>query len=450
MRGILVAIAGRLLPASEKLVLGILVYVGSLFNDLEASPFNYNLGYRAEYSDNIARIPNEREAQSELINIVNAGFSYLENSSTINARILGNVAYNQYYHETYENQTTSTLNAYAEAFLLQRTLSWVATDSFRRLQIDPLLPDTPTNRQNSNAWVTGPNANFRLGTVDIATFEARYGHAWVENLDIDNIRYSYATRWAHRVSERSTLSLNYEYLDVDFEDDVLNSDLSRHNYFLRASIIDARNRFTFDLGQTKIERERSAPVSDWLIHLTVSLQAATHSSAGMTYRREYSDTGGELLSSTTTADLSPGSTMPILGTDVVTSEPFYLEAGDLFYTYRGVVVPWTARVFYRDTDYEVSPLDRQEWGVAFDARYLYSSSVYFQLFGSYSMLSFDQPLREDRYSGAGLSCAYRMTPHMQAGVEIRRYGRRSSVINQDYIDNRIALTFTYGSAPAGH
>lgn len=448
MRGIFIALASRPMPAMNRLMLGTLACVGYWVNDLEASPFNYNLGYRAEYSDNITRIPSERDAQSELINTVNAGFSYLENTGTVNTRVLANVAYNQYYHETFENQTTLSLNAYGEAFFVQRTLSWVATDSFQRLQIDPLLPDTPTNQQNSNAWVTGPNAYLRLGAVDTVIFEGRYGQSWVENLDIDNDRYSYAARWVHRISTRSILSLNYEYLDVDYENDTLNSDLSRHNYFLRASVIDARTRFTFDLGRTRIEREGFTSVDDWLIHMTASMQAATTSLAGLSYRREYSDTGGELLSSST--DPSQGPAMPILGTDVVTSEPFYLHGGDLFYTYRGVVVPWTMRAFYRDIDYQISPTDRQEWGVTFDARYLYSSSVYFQLFGSYSVLSFDQLLREDQDSNVGLSFAYRMTPNLQAALEVRRFGRRSTVINQDYIDNRAALTLIYGSSPAGH
>lgn len=442
--------ASRPLSVPNRFIPCVLVCMCGWLSSLEASQFGYSLGYRAEYSDNITRIPNEREGRSDLINTASAGFSYIENTSTINARVVGAAAYSSYRRSSFENQTNLNLDAYGEAFVVQRTLSWVAADGFRRLQIDPLLPDTPANRQNSNSWATGPNAYLRLGSVDTVTFEGRYGRAWVENIDIDNNRYAYAARWAHRATARSVLSLNYEHLDVDFENDTLNTDLSRKNYFLRADFREARMQFTFDLGHARIERSGNDPDGDWLIHLTASTQAATASGMGLGYRRKYSDTGGDLLPTAAPTQPSAGGGMTTLGTDVVTSEPYYLEAAELYYTYTGNVFPWTVQMFHRDIDYQTLPGDRQEKGALVDVRYLYSSSVSFQLLSAYNILAYDQPLREDRQSNVGITLTYRMTPNLRAEMGVRRFGRRSTEPDQEYTDDRVAITLLYGNRPAAH
>lgn len=449
MRVISIAIATRSLSAPNKLMLGMLLCVGTWAKDLEASQFDYNLRYRAEYSDNVTRIPDEREGQSELINSAIAGFSFLENTSTFNARVIGSATYSHYYNNLFENQTTFSLDAYGEAYVVQRTLSWVAADGFRRLQVDPLLPDTPANRQNSNAWATGPNVYLRFGAVDTVSVEGRYGQSWVENLDIDNDRYSYAARWAHRVTARGTFSLNYEHLDVDFENDVANADIARQNYFFRANIRDARNDLTFDLGRTRIDRDGYPPNRNWLIHLTVSMQPDTSSRIGVHYRREYSDTGGELLPAATSSQATTGSGALSLAADVVASEPFYLEDADLYYTRQASTFPWTTRVFYRDIDYEVSPTDRQERGLLLDVRYLFSSTGYVQLLTIYTILLYDQMMREDKDSNIGVTFAYRMTSNLQASLNFLRFGRRSTAPGQDYTDDRVGLTITYSSRPVG-
>lgn len=443
-------IAIRSLPAPRRMLLGVLVFVSCWAESLHASQLDFSLGYRAEYSDNITRIPEEREGQSELINTLSAQFSYLENTGTINARVLAGVAYNDFYHKTFDNQTNLSLDAYGEAFFVERTASWVAVDGFRKLQIDPLLPDTPTNRQDSNAWATGPNVYLRFGSVDTMTLEARYGRSWVESLDIDNDRHSYATRWAHKTSARTTWSLNYEYLDVDYENDMLNTDLSRHNAFLRADVRDPRTQFTVDVGRTRLERDDFEPSSDWLAHMTLSTQTGSNTNAGMHYRREYADTGGELLPSAPDQPVSgigTGSGAQTLGADVVNNAPYYVKQVDLFYTRRGSTLPWLVQVFSRDIDYLMSPGDRQEEGAMVNVSYLYSSSVSFQLLSTYNILVFDQLMREDRESNVGITFAYRMTPNLQASLDIRRFGRRSSESGQDYTDDRFALTFMYGSRP---
>jgi len=430
------------------------VLVGAMcrVESVQAAQFDYNLGYRAEYSDNVTRVADDQFAVEELIHTTSAGFTFLENTSALNARVHGSAAYNAYNNRTFDNQTTYLLDAYGEFFVASNTLSWVAADGFRSLLIDPQTPDTPNNRQNSNVWATGPNLGLRLSSVDTLGLEGRYGHSWVENLDLDNDRTSYAARWVHRLSERTRLSLNYEYLNVEFTENPAIPDITRHNYFLRTGIHDLRNTFVLDLGRTSIERDGFEPHRNWLVHLLLSRQSGSFSSLGMHLRREYSDTGGELLPAATPTPAAGAGAAP-LGADVVTGEPFYLTHADVFYNHRGSAFPWLLRAIYRDVDYENENLpvnnDRQEKAVQLDVRYQLSGTVTLQFLGTYTILAFEEPSREDRDSNAGFIVSYRMTPHIQTALDLRQFTRQSTAVNQDYTDNRVALSIIYGSRPSG-
>jgi hypothetical protein len=440
----------RFAPTHTRFFLCSLICFGGWAQDTGAASFTYSLGYRAEYSDNIYRLPDEQEVQSDLINTVLVGFTYLENTSTFNARILGNFIYEDYYNKTFENQTNNWLDAYGEYFFVPQVVSWVAADGFRKVQIDPLEPDTPTNRQDSNVFVTGPNVYLRFGPVDTLTIEARYGRAWVENVDIDSERDFIATRWAHRLSERNTLSLNYEFLDVDYENSTLNTDFRRHNFFLRANASSARNVYTLDLGRTRIEPYGDEAISNWLVRLDSTWQASSISSVGVHYGREYSDTASDLIPTGVIEQVGSGGIIPPIGTDIVTGELYYTEEVEFFYTRRGNTFPWSARLFNRRIDYDTSPEDRQEKGSLVDARYVFSSTLSYQASASYTVLEYDQLGREDRDAIMGVALIYRAGPNLTAGLSLRRFVRKSTDSTAEYTDDRPAITINYATRPAAH
>jgi hypothetical protein len=440
----------RFAPTHTRFFLCSLICFGGWAQDTGAASFTYSLGYRAEYSDNIYRLPDEQEVQSDLINTVLVGFTYLENTSTFNARILGNFTYEDYYNKTFENHTNNWLDAYGEYFFVPQVVSWVVADGYRKVQIDPLQPDTPTNRQDSNVFVTGPDIHLRFGPVDTLTLEGRYGRAWVENVDIDSERDFFAARWAHRLSARNTLSLNYEFLDVDYENSTLNTDFIKHNFFLRAVANSARNVYTLDLGRTRIEPDGGEPISNWLVRLDSTWQASSISTVGVHYGREYSDTAAQLMPTGAADQTTSGGIVPPLGTDIVTGELFYTELVELLYTRRGNTFPWSARLFNRRIDYEFSPDDRQEKGSLIDVRYLYSNTLSFQVSASYTVLEYEQPVRDDRDAIMGVALIYRAGSNLTAALNLRRFNRTSTDLNQEYTDDRLAFTITYATRPASH
>lgn len=427
-------------------VLTLLISSSIAIQNAAASTFTYHLGYRAEYSDNISRVPDD--LRWDLINTLTGGFTYLQNTSTFNARVAASASYFDYYRNTFSPQNDLTLDAYGELFFVPQVLSWVAADGFRKVQIDPRQADLPTNRQNSNVFITGPNVYLHLGPVDTVTLEGRYGRSGIddEDFDVDSERDFFATRWLHRLSSRSTFTLNYEFMDVDYEDSVLNTDFIRQNYFLRGNIHSARNDFLLDLGKTRINLARGEPIDNLLFRFTATRQLNSVSSLGIHYGRENSDTGLQLLPAEASSLPTPGGIQVPLGSDIVLRELFYTELTEISYSWRGNTFPWTARIFSRNIDYELSPSSREEKGWLVDARYILTNALSLVASSNYVYTSYKDPaVSETRDSITGVGLLYRLSRSLTAEIDVRRYERISTIPTQEYRDNRIMATLIYNA-----
>lgn len=426
-------------------VLTLLISSSIAIQNAAASTFSYHLGYRAEYSDNILRIADEQAATWDLINTLTGGFTYLQNTSTFNARVAASASYFDYYRDSFGAQNDLTLDAYGELFFVPQVLSWVVADGFRKVQIDPRQAALPTNRQNSNVFITGPNVYLHPGPVDTVTLEGRYGRSGVEDFDVDSERDFFAARWLHRLSSRSTFTLNYEFMDVDYENSVRNTDFIRHNYFLRGNIHSARNDFLLDIGKTRINLARGEPVDNLLFRFTATRQLNSVSSLGIHYGRENSDTGVQLLPAEATSQPTPGGIQVPIGTDIVSRELFYTELSEISYSWRGNTFPWAARVFSRNIDYELSPNSREEKGWLVDARYILTNALSLVASSNYVYTSYTDPVSETWDSIAGIGFVYHLSRSLTAGIDVRRYERRSTIPIQEYTDDRIMATLMYNA-----
>jgi hypothetical protein len=134
----------------------------------------------------------------------------------------------------------------------------------------------------------------------------------------------------------------------------------------------------------------------------------------------------------------------------VSGELYYTERVELIYARRGNTFPWSARVFNRRIDYETSPDDRQEKGSLIDVGYVYSNTLTFQVSSSYTVLEYEQPARDDRDAIMAVALIYRAGPSLTAGLDLRRYLRKSTDSSQEYTDDRLAITINYATRPAAH
>lgn len=231
--------------------------------------------------------------------------------------------------------------------------------------------------------------------------------------------------------------------------------MSRYSAFLRGEYRDPANLLSADAGWTRLEQVGAEKEGNWLLHLNLVRQSGSTSRLGLRYRKEYADTGGYLLPSAPIFFSGGGtiSDVPTLGSAIVNHNPYYLEQVDLYHHRTAGMFPWSIQYYYRDTDFTLLDEDREEVGGSVSVRYAITGTMMLQLLGTYQRTIYWQTVnpddipRKDRDSSVGAVLTYRLTPHLQAGLEARRFDRRSTWIDSGYSDDRFAVTLTYYNSP---
>lgn len=410
---------------------------------------NYSAAYSLEYDDNIFRAPNN--PQSEWINSVSAALGYQSVTTSANQRITANASYLNYSGDSYPNDVVLQLDAFGEWFIRPRTFSWVVTDIFGQVLVDPTTANTPTNRINSNVITTGPNAYLNLSPVDVLTLEARYGYVWIENTDLDSTRQQFASRWQHRLSERSALSLHYQYLDVDFLEQTRSLDnYGRQDAFIRSTVDLGLSQFQLDLGKTLIRPEIGETLDGSLVRLSWLTRLSSVSSFAFLFVREYSDTAIELtpLEATTRPPRRPGDSGNTGAyQSYLTGQPFYIDRAELNLNSAFWSVPVGFQLYSNNISYENAFQDTKEWGSAAHAQYAITATFGILVSTRHSVIEFTTQNIENTDNEFILGATYQLRPHILTGLNWVHAQRNSSNAFGSYTDNRITLSVTYtGSA----
>ncbi len=422
-----------------------LLVAGHLMQTSHAGEFAYGVGYLGEHSDNIRRTPTD--PQSEWVNSAIAGVVYLENGPALDAHLLAQAEYRDYKNDIYNDGPVY----YADASLLWRItpqrLNWVFVDRYSQVTRDVTLPDTPDNRVNANVLDTGPDFYIRFDQVNTLVLGLRYGNASYSEGDLDSNRYGASARWQYASTAETTYSLNYEAEQVKYDNEILNENVMRQDLFIRAERRQARARFRMDLGATRLDRDRTGGTSGNLARLEWSQQLTSVSTAGIQLAREYLDAGTVLLSTATSPTPAPGAPPSSSATGEVTNDFFYTKRAEAYYNRSDSSYGLSARAYYRDLDYEMSPQDRQEAGGRIDVTYNPSSVLATTVYGSYLGVQYQSITRDDQESEAGIRFLYRLNRNLSTILEGRKTWRNSTDVLQEYTDRRVLFSLLYSSSP---
>lgn len=411
----------------------------------DAGQWDYGYGFIGEHISNIRRTATA--AENEWIHAIGAGVAYAEQDDDLNAQVTAQVQLRDYKHETFADETLFFLDSAAIWTLLPRRLTWVVEDVFRQVMLDPTAASTPANRAGANVLNTGPDAYLHFGARNTLSLGARYGNVYVDDNNIDNNRYTGIARWMYQASSVSVWSLNYEHLNVRFDDDAANENFQRGDAYVRYELRHTPSLFRLDIGVTTIDRDRSPDVDGSLTRLTWVRDISSQSNIEVALSGSYQDVGSELLASVTDPTL-PGTTRgsPI-GTDIVTNDVYYTREALVSYTRRGSHVGWTVSGVARDIDFEQTTQDREEVGGRTGISYFFSPLTTFTVFGDYLKVEYVQITREDRDRASGATFVYRLSPNTSIGVELRRDERSSTTTTAEFVDRRVLLSLAYSSGP---
>lgn len=426
--------------------LALLLLFFSAISPLQAGQFAYGLGYMATHSDNITReASNER---SEVVHSYLAGFSYLENTADLVARVFAQATYYDYQDDVFTDEDVYNLNSSLVWTISPQRFTWTVEDAYEETQIVATAADTPANRTNINVFSTGPDLYVRLNPVNTLAFGARVGNVSTSEANIDNDRLSASARWLYEANSYSAYSLNFETLNVNYDDTISNIDYTRHDAFARVDYHPSRSQYLIDLGATKISPERGKELEGSLTRLSWIRQLTQESSFGLSASGEYADTGADILAASTAAGLTigaPGSTTTTLSSDVVTGDVYYAKRANMFYTRRGSQFRVNFSANTQDIDFEITPQDRKENAGFLEVGYFYSETTSVILFTEQTKIEYQNFFRRDTDRDSGIRLGYRVSRSIGLELEGRRTDRSSTDPNAEFEENRIFLSILYSS-----
>ncbi len=426
--------------------LALLLLFFSAISPLQAGQFAYGLGYMATHSDNITReASNER---SEVVHSYLAGFSYLENTADLVARVFAQATYYDYQDDVFTDEDVYNLNSSLVWTISPQRFTWTVEDAYEETQIVATAADTPANRTNINVFSTGPDLYVRLNPVNTLAFGARVGNVSTSEANIDNDRLSASARWLYEANSYSAYSLNFETLDVNYDDTISNIDYTRHDAFARVDYHPSRSQYLIDLGATKISPERGKELEGSLTRLSWIRQLTQESSFGLSASGEYADTGADILAASTAAGLTigaPGSTTTTLSSDVVTGDVYYAKRANMFYTRRGSQFRVNFSANTQDIDFEITAQDRKENAGFLEIGYFYSETTSVILFTEQTKIEYQNFFRRDTDRDSGIRLGYRVSRSIGLELEGRRTDRSSTDPNAEFEENRVFLSILYSS-----
>lgn len=429
---------------SRLLVTGILLGIGTI-EPLRAGESAYGLGYSAEHSDNIALASSNEH--SDWIHSMLAGFAYQENTTDLAARVLAQATSNHYQENSFDDETLLDLNSSAVWTISPQRFLWTLEDNNQQGLVDSAGVNTPANRTNVNVLSTGPDFYLRLTPVHTLTFGARAGDVYTGRANVDNKRLSGSAAWLYQSSSITTLSLNYQTLDVRYENSTLNNDYRSEDVFFRAQFHPSRSQYVLDLGATHINFDRGADVRGTLARLSWIRQLTPESSFGASISKEFLDTGTDVLAASPASGTTGGPEATSGQASIVTGDVYTTKGGTIFYNHRGSHLGAQFQAGKRKLDFEMTPQDRKETNGSLQIDYLFPGATTAALFTGYTRTEYLDVTRRDTERNTGIRVDYHLSRTVSLGLEGRHHDRASTLSSSDYVDNRVLFTVLYSSGP---
>jgi len=220
---------------------------------LSAAELDYSIGFNLTSYENVNLIsdPIESESSTSVRGVLVYSEDAAEHVSFLNL----DLEYLDYKKNQLTDQVNGAITAQSTIIIKPSFFEWHFSDVFSRVTINPLASPSQANLINTNAFLTGPNFYFRLNKNNNLNFTIRAENYIFEEFQLDNSdnnRLTTLATFVHSLNETSTLSLNYQYSIVDYDDEDINSNFDRIDAFLNFNYRRSVYRFVLESGFTNI------------------------------------------------------------------------------------------------------------------------------------------------------------------------------------------------------
>ena len=406
----------------------------------ESDHFRYEFQAGLEASDNRLRTPNDRV--DDLLLIPRVDFSLLHSSERVQSRGSGRFEFEQSLDDGVDEDFRARMAAAVDVAVLPQRLYWTFQDYADIEPVDVFATDSPSNRQQTNVWLTGPALLLGNDRGWSARAEALYSQGKAEATpEFDHARTSLALALQRRTDAVRAWSFATETGEVDFDQpDAI--DFVRSEALLRFDNQTPRLGIDLAVGHGWINYQRLLPThSRPLARATLRWTPTGSNELRAHFAQELSDAGRDLAAE---IDIDAGIVQHTrrwrIGADV-----YRLRSGELEWQHRGVRSEWEFALFAHDYDYlqQALMLDRDSHGARIDGRILINPRLALLAdFGS-ERFEFDDEQRRDRDTYASLQAEQRLAPRWMLRAGLAHYRRSSDASGADFRENVLSLFLVY-------
>jgi hypothetical protein len=197
-------------------------------------------------TDNVSLTPNDK--QSQTLSNTEIDFGYRRTGSALTANLIGDFDYLDYLQGAYSGQFTGRFDGQGALSLWGDRLKWVLEDDYGETQLNPYLPSTPTNLEDTNLLLTGPDLTLRPADQTVLRFDARYALSTYQTSPLDGWRSLESAAIEEELSSSSNVSLNADFMQLHFDDTEVNPDYDNNRYYVRYSAVGARTQIAVSAG----------------------------------------------------------------------------------------------------------------------------------------------------------------------------------------------------------
>jgi hypothetical protein len=276
-----------------------------------------------------------------------------------------------------------------------------------------------------------------MGSAGFAQLAARVSDVAYEVSPLDSQRIFAALGVGRELASGGRVSLHADWQQVNFDNDVLNTDYDLGSAYVRYELKGARTEFSANGGAISFDGANSD--TGPLLQLLLTRQMSSASTLVVGAGREFTDAASAFRERPSLLE-GVSSTIPA----TLTSDVFDRTYANVDWRYQRHRTGLVASVRYSDDQYE----NRQELDVARTELYLaldrqmtpaFSGSV----FGSYTDSDYDNAGFEDKVESFGLELSYLIGRHYTLALNVSHEQRKVDGGGTGYDETRSFLRLSY-------
>jgi hypothetical protein len=216
----------------------------------KSQTWNYGADVGVGVTDNIALVADDKVSQT--IATADLDFAYKQQSLRLDTDVKGDFSYLYYLQHAYSGQLLGRFDGLAELAIVPERLTWTLQDNFGQALLNPFAVPIPTNLENVDYLLTGPNLKLPLGSSSFLDISAHYARAQYQTSPFDSNRALGSVEWGVQLSPLSTLALDALNEHVLFTDTMVNTDFQRSSVYGHYELHGARTQLVGILGATEV------------------------------------------------------------------------------------------------------------------------------------------------------------------------------------------------------